>query len=159
MLQGIEQFNRTRDSFASILEFQNAIAKNPEEYGADLPEINGYTYSERDKQEYFQAFSLSSNENIKNEVTLLDQSLATIKEKKFPDSLPVLAMISSFNAALPAWVAGHQNQLNFESGNHELYTVEGEHHIWYTNLSGIVNHINEWKTALDTETESEYNED
>lgn len=159
ILQDIEQFDRTRNSFTSILEFQNAIAQNPEEYGADLPEINGYAYSERDREEYFQAVSLSSNKTIKNEVTLLDQSLATIKEKKFPDSLPVLTMISSSNATMPAWVTGHRNQLNFESGNHELYTVEGSHHIWYTNLSGIVNHINEWKAALDREAESEYNED
>lgn len=157
MLQDIEQFNRTRDSFSSIQEFQNAIAQNPEKYQAELPQVTGYTYSERDKEEYIQAVSLGSNETIKNEVSLMNQSLEGIKGKKFPDSLPVLTMICSSNATIPAWVTGHRNQLNFESGNHELYTVEGNHYIWYTNMSGVVDHIKEWKSALDKETESEEN--
>lgn len=83
MLQDIEQFNRTRDSFSSIQEFQNAIAKNPEKYQAELPQVTGYTYSERDKEEYIQAVSLGSNETIKNEVSLMDQSLEAIKGKNF----------------------------------------------------------------------------
>ncbi len=158
ILQEIEQFNRTRDSFSSIQEFQNAIAQNPEKYQVELPQVTGYTYSERDKEEYIQAVSLGSNETIKNEVSLMDQSLEAIKGKKFPDSLPVLTMISSSNATMPAWVTGHRNQLNFESGSHELYTVEGSHYIWYTNMSGVVDHIKEWKSALDKEIESEENE-
>ena len=72
--------------------------------------------------------------------------------------IAVMVILSVMILSMPARVMGHRNQLNFKSGNHKLYTVEGSHYIWYTNLSGIVNHINEWKAALDRAAESEYNE-
>ena len=78
----------------------------------------------------------------------MDQNLLSIKGKKFPTALPVLTMISSENVEnIPAWKSGHENQLDFSSGNHQLYVVEGGHYIWYTNLTQIVQHINEWATA------------
>lgn len=148
MLKAIEEFNGIRNSFPSVQDFQLAMEKEPAKYGAALPEIVGYTYPESDMKEYIQAYSLGFNESIKNEINQMDQSLLTIKNKKFPDSLPVLMMISSANVEnVPAWKTGHSNQLNSESSNHELYILEGSHYIWYTNLSGIVAHINEWKTS------------
>lgn len=147
MLNETQKFDELRASFPSIEAFQAALANDPVKYGATLPDITGYTYPENDMEEYIKAYSLSSNESIRNEITQMDKSLLTIKEKKFPDSLPVLTMISSTNAEnVPAWKTGHINQLNFESGNHELYTLDGNHYIWYTNLSGIVDHVNAWKT-------------
>lgn len=146
MLNGVEEFNTLRNSFSSIDDFQLAIAKDPMKFGATLPEIVGYTYPETDMDEYIQAYSLSFNENTKSEINQLNNSLLTIKEKKFPESLPVLMMISSSNVEqIPAWETGHRNQLNSASTNHELYILEGTHYIWYTNLSGIVEHINEWQ--------------
>lgn len=146
MLQEAEKFDNLRNSFTSIQEFQNAISENPEQYGAALPQINGYTYSQSDREEYIQAYSRSSNETIKNEITQISNSLQTIKGKKFPDSLPVLTMMASDNVeGTPEWEEGHRNQLNLESGNHELYTLEGSHYIWYTNLSGVVERIVEWQ--------------
>lgn len=146
MLKGIEEFNTIRNSFPSIQDFQLAIEKEPAKYGVALPEIVGYTYPESDMEEYIQAYSLGFNESIENEINQTEQSSLTIKGKKFPDSLPVLMMISSNNVEnVPAWETGHYNQLNSESANHELYILEGSHYIWYTNLSGIVNHINDWK--------------
>lgn len=146
MLNEAQQFDELRASFPSIEAFQAALTADPVTYGATLPQITGYTYPESDMEEYIQAYSLSSNESIRNEITQMDKSLLTIKGKKFPDSLPVLTMICSTNAEnVPAWRTGHINQLNLESGNHELYTLDGSHYIWYTNLSGIVEHINVWK--------------
>lgn len=148
MLKGIDEFQKLRKSFSSIEEFQLELERNPEQYGAVLPEITGYTYSESDKSEYIKAYSLSSNETIRNEVNNMDQNLLSIKGKKFPTALPVLTMISSENVEnIPAWKSGHENQLDFSSGNHQLYVVEGGHYIWYTNLTQIVQHINEWATA------------
>lgn len=147
MLKAAEEFDDLRNSFPSIRDFQLAITKDPVKYGATLPEVTGYTYPESDNKEYIQAFSLSCNENSKSEINRLDKSLLTIKDKKFPNSLPVLMMISSDNVeGNPAWETGHRNQLDLNSDNHELYTLKGGHYIWYTNLSGIVEHIEEWKT-------------
>lgn len=146
MLNAIEAFDSVRNSFPSIQAFQSALSENPENYGATLPEIAGYTYPESDMEEYIQAYSLSSNATIKDEIIQMNQSLLTIKDKKFPDSLPVLALLSADNVEnMPAWETGHRNQLNFESGNHELYILSGSHYIWHTNLSGIISRIQSWQ--------------
>ncbi len=148
MLKGIEEFQNLRDSFPTIGEFQSALKKEPEKYGALLPEIVGYTYSESDMDEYIKAYSLSSNVAIKNEVNQMESALLSVKDKKFPSSLPVLTMICSENVQnLPGWESGHRNQLDFESGNHQIYVVEGGHYIWYTNLVQVVQHIKEWKSG------------
>lgn len=140
------KFNELRNSFSSLQDFQLAIAKDPDKYGAQLPEIEGYTYPQEDSEEYIQAYARSSNESIIDEIRQMDQSLLTIKGKKFPDTLPVLMMISASNAGqIPAWAPGHQNQLDLQSGNHELYILEGSHYIWYTNLSGVTEQILSWQ--------------
>lgn len=55
-------------------------------------------------------------------------------------------MISKDNVdAMPAWETGHRKQLNFETGKHDMFILEGSHYIWYTNLLGVVDHICEWK--------------
>lgn len=145
MKQAIKEFDDFRNTFGSVEEFRKALAENPEEYGVKLPEITGYTYSERDKEEYLQAFSLCSNESISSEVDHMDSAMETIIGKKFPDTLPVLTMVSGDNAAaIPAWETAHRNQLNLETGKHDIYVVEGNHYIWYTNLSGVVSHIKDW---------------
>lgn len=150
MLNEVQKFDELRTSFPSIEDFQTALTQDPAKYGAALPEITGYTYPESDMDEYIKAYSLSSNESIRNEISQINNSLLTIKGKKFPDSLPVLTMISSINAEnIPSWKTGHLNQLNLQSNNHELYTLEGTHYIWYTNLSGIVDHIYEWQNKHD----------
>lgn len=111
-----------------------------------LPQVSGYTYTESDREEYIQAYSLSSNDTIRNEVNGMDQSLLSIKNKKFPSALPVLTMISSENVQnVPAWETAHRNQLDLESGNHQLYIVNGGHYIWYTNLTQVVQLIDEWR--------------
>lgn len=146
MLQEAKKFNDLRNSFSSVEEFQKAVSQSPEMYGAMLPEVNGYEYTEVDRQEYIRAFSRSNNETIMDEINQMDESLLTIKDQKFPDNLPVLTMISKDNVdAMPAWETGHRNQLNFKTGKHDMFILEGSHYIWYTNLLGIVDHICEWK--------------
>lgn len=150
MLQEAQKFNELRNSFSSVEEFQKAVFENPEKYGAMLPEVNGYDYTEADRQEYIKAFSRSNNETIMDEISQMDESLITIKNQKFPDNLPVLTMISKDNVdAMPAWETGHRNQLNFETGKHDMFILDGSHYIWYTNLEGITDHIHEWKHKND----------
>lgn len=145
MLNEIEKFNKIRNSFDSISDFRLAIANDPEKYGAELPDIQGYSYTKEDKDEYISAYSLSSNDTIKSEVNNMNKSLATINGEKFPDTLPVLMMLSSDNVEnVPAWETGHRNQINPASGNHDLSILKGSHYIWYTNLSGVVEQINKW---------------
>lgn len=146
MLQGIDEFQKIKNSFSSLEEFQTVLKADPEKYGAALPQVSGYTYTETDREEYIQAYSLSSNDTVRNEVNGMDQSLLSIKNKKFPSALPVLTMISSENVQnVPAWETAHRNQLDLESGNHQLYIVNGGHYIWYTNLTKVVQLIDEWR--------------
>lgn len=138
----MEEFDTLRNTFNSTEEFEAAIAADPAQYGAELPDVIGYTYSESDQDEYYEAFANSNNQTIQNEIRNINEELESIKGIKFPSTLPVLELISSENVvAMTAWKIAHQDQLDFNSGNHELYIVEGGYYIWYTNLIDLVNHI------------------
>ena len=144
--RALMNFRKSRILFLTLEEFQTVLKADPEKYGAALPQVSGYTYTETDREEYIQAYSLSSNDTVRNEVNGMDQSLLSIKNKKFPSALPVLTMISSENVQnVPAWETAHRNQLDLESGNHQLYIVNGGHYIWYTNLTKVVQLIDEWR--------------
>lgn len=146
MLQAAEEFDELRNTFSSTKEFEAAIAANPAQYGAELPDVVGYTYSESDMEEYYEAYVNSSNQTIQNEILNMDGNLESIKGVKFPSTLPVLTLISSENVqAMPAWRTAHQDQLDFNSGNHELHIIEGNHYIWYTNINAVVQSILEWE--------------
>lgn len=145
MLLATEEFNTLRNSFNSTAEFETAIAVDPAQYGAELPAVVGYTYLESDMEEYYKAYANSSNQTIQNEILNMVENLESIKGVKFPSTLPVLTLISSENVqAMPAWKTAHQDQLDFNSGNHELHIIEGNHYIWYTNINGLVQAILEW---------------
>lgn len=142
MLQAAQKFDELRNTFDSVEEFEAAITANPAQYGAELPDVIGYTYTESDQEEYYQAFARSSNQTIQNQIQNMDNSLESIEGKKFPSALPVLTLLSSDNVeAISAWKTVHQNQLDFSSGNHKLYVVEGSHYIWYSSLEEIVERI------------------
>lgn len=146
MLQAAEEFDELRNTFGNTEEFETAIAVDPAQYGAELPEVVGYTYSESDMEEYYEAYANSSNQTIQNEILNTVESLESIKGVSFPSTLPVLTLISSENVrAIPAWKTAHQDQLDFNSGNHKLSIIEGNHYIWYTNINGVVQSILEWK--------------
>lgn len=146
MLQAAEEFDELRNTFNSTEEFETAIAADPAQYGAELPDVVGYTYSEGDMEEYYEAYANSSNQTIQNEILNMDENLESIKGVRFPGTLPVLTLISSENVqAMPAWKTAHQEQLDFNSGNHELHIIEGNHYIWYTNINGVVQSILKWE--------------
>ena len=146
MLQAAKEFDELRNTFDNVEEFEAAIAAHPAQYGAELPDIIGYTYTESDQEEYYQAFARSSNQTIQNEIQNMENSLESIDGKKFPRDLPVLTLLSSDNAeAMPVWKTAHEEQLDLGSANHKLYIVEGSHYIWYTNLTIIIQKILNWK--------------
>ena len=141
MLQTAEEFDELRNTFGSVKEFEAVIAADPSQYGAELPDVIGYTYTESDQEEYYRAFARSSNQTIQNEIQNMENSLESIEGKKFPSALPVLTLLSSDNVeAISAWKTAHQNQLDFSSGNHKLHILEGSHYIWYSNLNDLVNY-------------------
>ena len=138
MLQTAQEFDELRNTFDNVEAFEVAITADPSQYGAELPEIVGYTYTESDREEYYRAYARSSNQTIQNEIQNMENSLGKIKGKKFPSTLPVLMLLSSDNVeAMPVWQTAHEEQLDFSSGNHKLYIVEGSHYIWYTNLERL----------------------
>ena len=147
MKQAALEFESIRNTFENTEDFKAAIEVDPLKYGAELPDIKGYNYSEEDYEEYYEAYARSSNQTVQNEIHNMMQSLESIREKKFPNTLPVLTMLSSDNVeAMPVWETAHQNQLDLNSGKHKLYTVSGNHYIWYTNLETVVQLILGWKT-------------
>lgn len=145
MIKAFDEFEALRNSFASIQDFQDALTADPEQYGASLPEVAGYSYTKQDQQEYIQAFSRCCNQDIRDEIERMKEALLSVKGKKFPSDLPVLTMVCSENVqSMPAWKTGHEDQLDFVTGNHSLYVVEGGHYIWYTNLSAVAGYMNGW---------------
>ena len=146
MKQAALEFESIRNTFENTEDFKAAIEVDPLKYGAELPDIKGYNYSEEDYEEYYEAYAWSSNQTVQNEIQNMMKSLESIRGKKFPSTLPVLTMLSSDNVeAMPVWETAHQDQLDLISGNHKLYTVSGNHYIWYTNLEPVVQLISEWK--------------
>lgn len=146
MLWAAVEFDKLRNTFNSTEEFEAAISADPAQYGAELPDVIGYTYSESDKDEYYEAFANSNNQTIQNEIQNISGEIESIKGIKFPSTLPVLTLISSDNVqAMPVWKTAHQEQLDFNSGKHELHVVEGNHYIWYTNINAVVQSILEWE--------------
>lgn len=142
MLQAAQEFDELRNTFDNVEAFEAAITADPSQYGAGLPEIVGYTYTESDREEYYRAYARSNNQTIRNEIQNMENSLGKIKGKKFPSALPVLMLLSSDNVEnMPIWKAAHEEQLSFDSGIHKLHVVKGNHYIWYTNLKEIVNYI------------------
>ena len=138
MLQAAKEFDELRNTFDSVEEFKAAVVIDPSQYGAELPDVIGYTYAESDQEEYYQAFVRSSNQTIQNEIQNMENSLESIEGKKFPSAIPVLTMLSSDNVeAMPVWKTAHEEQLDLGSANHKLYIVEGSHYIWYTNLERL----------------------
>ena len=145
MLLETEEFNALRNTFNSTAEFETAIAADPAQYGAEVPDIVGYTYSESDMEEYYKAYANSSNQTIQNEILNMDENLESIKGVKFPSTLPVLMLVSSDNIqSMPVWKTAHEEQLDFSTGKHQLHIVEGSHYIWYTNLLNIVKYVLQW---------------
>lgn len=146
----IKEFNEVKNTFPTLEAFQAAIKADPSKYGVALPQVNGYTYPESDLEEYIEAYSRSYNETTIDEVTMVGENLLTVKDKKFPDSLPVLMLVSSANVEfMPVWETAHRSQLNPDSANHQMYILEGEHYIWHKNLNGVVDHIKQWKTEFE----------
>ena len=78
MLQAAEEFDQLRNTFDSIEEFEAAIASDPQKYGAELPDVIGYIYSESDVEEYYEAYANSSNQTIQNEILNMDENLESI---------------------------------------------------------------------------------
>ena len=62
MLQGIDEFQKIKNSFSSLEEFQMALKTDPDKYGAALPQVSGYTYTESDREEYIQACLLYTSD-------------------------------------------------------------------------------------------------
>ena len=79
MLQAAEEFDELRNTFVSIEEFEAAITADPSQYGAELPNVVGYTYTESDQEEYYQAFARSSNQTIQNEIQNMGDALESIE--------------------------------------------------------------------------------
>lgn len=148
MLRAMKEFDLLRNSFENLADFRRAIKAEPLKYGAELPKIVGYEYDEKDREEYYDAYARSCNQTIQNEIENMNLALESIKDIKFPSTLPVLVLLSSDNvAAMPEWKTTHQEQLDIFSGKHNLISVQGNHYIWYTNLADVVKQIVEWDDA------------
>ena len=146
----LASFEEVRQSFKTIEEFHNAIKQNPESYDAQLPPIEDYEYSDADISEYMEAFSTSNNESIQNELINMSETVLSIKDVKYSEKTPVLSIISADNVAMvPSWETAHAAQLSLQSAIHEMHTIEGSHYIWYSNLDGVVELIEEWYTNND----------
>lgn len=141
----MQRFDRTRQTFASKEAFIAELAAYPEKYGAAMPRVEGYIYSDSDSKEYLQAFANACNENTQNEFALIERNLDTVKGAQFTPEMPVFMAVSSQNAIhVPSWTEAHAAQLVSSCECHKLITVDGGHYIWHLNLKGLVKEIEQW---------------
>ena len=142
MCRAMQELDSVRKALGGTEAFRQAVCAQPEKYGAVLPNVTGYTYSPDDQEEYWTAFSRSSNPTIQDEIQHMGQALQAIKGRKFPGMLPVLVLISSDNTRMiPFWRTAHEQQLDLSSGRHELQVLEGGHYLWYSNLTQVAEQI------------------
>lgn len=104
-----------------------------------------YSYSDREL-EIFRILSMdfAYSEDIMNELKHLEDNLASIRDMKFPESMPVLQFISGDNCELlEAWESLHREVIT-ETVKSEVLRLDGGHYLHFERKQEIVEKIKEW---------------
>ena len=106
---------------------------------------SSYPYSEGEL-EVFRILSMdfAYNKNIMNELNHMEDSLESVRDMKFPETIPVLQFVSEDNCELmETWERLHREVIT-ETDKSELLRLDGGHYLHYERKQEIVEKVKEW---------------
>jgi len=106
---------------------------------------SSYPYSEREL-EVFRILSMNFayNKNIMNELNHMEDSLESVRDMKFPDTVPVLQFVSSDNCELlETWETLHREVIT-EIDKSEVLRLDGGHYLHFERKQEVVEKVKEW---------------
>jgi len=110
--------------------------------GTDLDES---LFSAEEIEKYrFLSLNKAYTSNISDEISGAKASLKSLSGKKFPDSVPVLDLVSSDNCKeFPEWKTIHE-AVGSNNPDSRLVVVEGDHYLTNSNPDAVLNEIRNW---------------
>ncbi len=115
------------------------------------PKVNGYTFSDKEKEDYFKCTLQNGfSKNMEEELNELDTNLRSMLNKQYPESIPVYSFVSSstdklltkFGAPAGKWIEAHQTVSS--NPKSVVKVVEGHHYLHHENPEGIASEYIEW---------------
>ena len=100
---------------------------------------------ETERERMLQAVRMSGNETLVHEVETLGENLKSIRGMQYPETLPVLLLLSEENTVqMPGWREGHLAQLHSGLECQKLWTLHGSHVLWQESGAALVQKIEDW---------------
>ncbi|MBO6165620.1 MAG: alpha/beta hydrolase [Eubacterium sp.] len=116
------------------------------------------TLSEDDKKIYLALNCTDQlNDTQLREIGRLSENIKLCYDEKFPESVPVLYLLSNDNNKLmPGWDELHRKLITNPSG--QVIVLEGGHYLHLENSEGIISEILKWTNSLQTKTTAKTSE-
>ncbi len=110
-----------------------------------------YSYSEREL-EVFRILSMdfAYSKDIMNEIGHMEDNLESVRDMKFPETVPVLQFVSGDNCELmETWETLHREVIT-ETGRSEVLRLEGGHYLHFERKQELVEKVREWVRKVET---------
>ncbi len=110
-----------------------------------------YPYSEREL-EVFRILSMdyAYSKDIMNEIKHMEDSLESVRNMKFPETVPVLQFVSGDNCELlETWETLHREVIT-ETDMSEVLRLEGGHYLHFERKQELVEKVREWVRKVET---------
>lgn len=104
-----------------------------------------YPYSDKELETFrILTIDASYNKTVMGELDQMENNLETVRNLKFPKTVPVLAFLSEDNCKMmPAWEQLHKDTIA-KDGNGELLKMSGGHYLHFEHPAEIVEKVNKW---------------
>ena len=113
---------------------------------------SSYPYSEKEL-EVFRILSMdyAYNRDIMNELNHMEDSLESVRDLKFPETIPVLQFVSGDNCELlETWETLHREVIT-ETDKSEVLRLDGGHYLHYERKQEVVEKVREWLQKVENE--------
>lgn len=104
-----------------------------------------YPYSESELEVYrILSMDYAYGKDVMNELEHMEENLETVREMKFPESVPVLQFVSSDNCeVMEVWEKLHEDVIT-ETETSEVIKLDGGHYLHYERKEEIIEKVNRW---------------
>ena len=119
--------------------------------GRLLPKVNGYTYTKEEQDQYLKcSIQNAFSRNMQEELDELNHNLKYMKDKKYPDSIPVCIFVSTttdkmltkLGAPNNTWIKAHEKLSTHPLS--KMFIIDGSHYLHHDYPEDIANDYSEW---------------
>ena len=119
--------------------------------GRLLPKVNGYTYTKEEQDQYLKcSIQNAFSKNMQEELDELNHNLKYMKDKKYPDSIPVCIFVSTttdkmltkLGAPNNTWIKAHEKLSTHPLS--KMFIIDGSHYLHHDYPEDIANDYLEW---------------